>query len=413
MAAGQGGEPARNPAVRGLAGWARGVAGSEPSGAPRVRDGGAEDQGADDARFNLELLLTLLRPGGGLGRDLREDQNGTASGVGAGLAVPKVGYGPSSSRLPWAGLVALTAVVPVAAWVTGARRSASVRRSIGLGPPPRRGSVLLLGALVLAIALLGLAAAQPVVASSHRSAVRRDADVFIVLDTSRSMLASRAPETPTRFDRARSDRPRVGQGAPGRGRRDRLRDRSGPAAPLSDRKSSRLRGHARRCDRRSATASCRGHAGERNRPRLTRRTCPGALLPAGRACACRGCPDRRRVPRLPVPTRGDRSAAGEDPARADPARECERARIRPIGAAGGLPAGAGNRRRVPRTALLLRASAYAEPEAQAAIAEVARAVARGGGVARHSTTSVRDLRCRSPFTALLPVLFLLWRRNVR
>ena len=54
--------------------------------------GARENQGADDARFNLELLLTLLRPGGGLGRDLREDQNGTASGVGAGLAVPKVGY---------------------------------------------------------------------------------------------------------------------------------------------------------------------------------------------------------------------------------------------------------------------------------------------------------------------------------
>ena len=54
--------------------------------------GTREDQGAEDARFNLELLLTLLRPDGGLGRDLREDQHGTASGVGAGLAVPKVGY---------------------------------------------------------------------------------------------------------------------------------------------------------------------------------------------------------------------------------------------------------------------------------------------------------------------------------
>src|SRR4029077_1192606 len=64
--------------------------------------------------------------------------------------------------------------------------------------------VLLLGALVLAITLLGLAAAQPVVASPHRSTVRRDADVFVVLDTSRSMLASRAPATPTRFDRARA-----------------------------------------------------------------------------------------------------------------------------------------------------------------------------------------------------------------
>ena len=44
-----------------------------------------------------------------------------------------------------------------------------------------------------------------------------------------------------------------------------------------------------------------------------------------------------------------------------------------------------------RTALLLRASAYAEPEAQAAIAEVADAVAEGDGVAQQSTTSVREL----------------------
>ena len=65
-----------------------------------------------------------------------------------------------------------------------------------------------------------------------------------------------------------------------------------------------------------------------------------------------------------------------------------------------------------RTALLLRASAYAEPEAQAAIAEVARAVAHGDGVARHSTTSVRELSLPLAVAALLPVLFLLWRRNL-
>ena len=65
-----------------------------------------------------------------------------------------------------------------------------------------------------------------------------------------------------------------------------------------------------------------------------------------------------------------------------------------------------------RTALLLRASAYAEPEAQAAIAEVARAVADGGGVERHSTTSVRELSLPLAVAALLPVLFLLWRRNL-
>jgi hypothetical protein len=56
------------------------------------RTGSRQEEGADESRFNLELLLTLLRPDGGLGRDLSEDQRGAASGVGAGLAVPKGGY---------------------------------------------------------------------------------------------------------------------------------------------------------------------------------------------------------------------------------------------------------------------------------------------------------------------------------
>ena len=55
-----------------------------------------------------------------------------------------------------------------------------------------------------------------------------------------------------------------------------------------------------------------------------------------------------------------------------------------------------------RTALLLRASAYAEPEARAAIAEVADAVAAGDGVAEQSTTSVRELSLPLAFVALLP-----------
>jgi hypothetical protein len=56
------------------------------------RTGARQDEGADEPRFNLELLLTLLRPDGGLGRDLSEDQRGAASGEGAGLVLPKGGY---------------------------------------------------------------------------------------------------------------------------------------------------------------------------------------------------------------------------------------------------------------------------------------------------------------------------------
>ena len=48
--------------------------------------------GADEPRFNLEILLTQLRPNGLLGRDLQQNQAGVANGFGAGLAVPEKGY---------------------------------------------------------------------------------------------------------------------------------------------------------------------------------------------------------------------------------------------------------------------------------------------------------------------------------
>jgi hypothetical protein len=54
--------------------------------------GARQADGADDARFNLELLLTQLRPNGLIGRDLSQNQAGLATGVGAGLAVPEEGY---------------------------------------------------------------------------------------------------------------------------------------------------------------------------------------------------------------------------------------------------------------------------------------------------------------------------------
>jgi hypothetical protein len=54
--------------------------------------GARQADGADDPRFNLELLLTQLRPNGLIGRDLSQNQAGLARGVGAGLAVPEEGY---------------------------------------------------------------------------------------------------------------------------------------------------------------------------------------------------------------------------------------------------------------------------------------------------------------------------------
>src|SRR5262249_10864294 len=53
-----------------------------------------------------------------------------------------------------------------------------------------------------AIALLGLAAAQPVLTRTSRPESRTDAQVLFVLDISRSMAASRSPSARTRLDRA-------------------------------------------------------------------------------------------------------------------------------------------------------------------------------------------------------------------
>ena len=66
-----------------------------------------------------------------------------------------------------------------------------------------------------------------------------------------------------------------------------------------------------------------------------------------------------------------------------------------------------------RTALLLRASAYAEPEAQAAIAEVARrGRARRGRRAAEHDLGPRALAAARRSLRSCPCCFLLWRRNV-
>ena len=105
---------------------------------------------------------------------------------------------------PLAALFALAALVPLAVFLGREQRVQGVRASLGLAEPSRRSRLSLAVALVAVCALLGLAAAQPVVATTRVLPERTDAQVFIVLDTSRSMLASAEPGAPTRFERARS-----------------------------------------------------------------------------------------------------------------------------------------------------------------------------------------------------------------
>jgi hypothetical protein len=103
------------------------------------------------------------------------------------------------SPLGW--LVAIAALVPVAAVLLRGRSDRRVRELLRL-PSPGLGTRAAVGiAAALAICLLAAATARPALRSGSTQRVRTDAQIYYVLDISRSMLA-RQPKGQTRFDRA-------------------------------------------------------------------------------------------------------------------------------------------------------------------------------------------------------------------
>jgi hypothetical protein len=104
---------------------------------------------------------------------------------------------------PFGALVGALALVPLAAYILRQRRGARIRASLSLASP----SVVSRAPVALAVAavpaLLGLAAAQPVIESERVRQERTDAELWVVLDTSRSMLASERAGSATRFERER------------------------------------------------------------------------------------------------------------------------------------------------------------------------------------------------------------------
>ena len=105
---------------------------------------------------------------------------------------------------PAGALIGLAVLLPLAALLELERRSQRVRRLLGLRGA-RRTDLLPYAAASLATAtLVALAAAQPIVAVTEPQVVRTDIEVFVVLDTSRSMLAASGPDERTRFERARA-----------------------------------------------------------------------------------------------------------------------------------------------------------------------------------------------------------------
>lgn len=104
---------------------------------------------------------------------------------------------------PLGALLALAALVPLGVYRARERRMREVRSVLHLDEPDHGSRVSLVAALAGLCGLVALAAAQPVVATTREQQERTDAQVFLVVDTSRSMLASARPGAPRRFDRAR------------------------------------------------------------------------------------------------------------------------------------------------------------------------------------------------------------------
>jgi von Willebrand factor type A domain len=107
---------------------------------------------------------------------------------------------------PIAVLFGLLAAIPLAVLVGRRRRAAHIRRALRLTDDPGRRSWLVPAVCLAAVpVLVGVAAAQPVITSARTVPQRSDVEVFVVVDTSRSMLASAGSGEPTRFSRVRED----------------------------------------------------------------------------------------------------------------------------------------------------------------------------------------------------------------
>jgi hypothetical protein len=103
---------------------------------------------------------------------------------------------------PLGAALALGVLVPLVALRLVRHRADAVRRTIGLPQVSRLIRALPVAALAVAAGLIGLAAAQPRVEWTSVRDVRPDAEVFVIVDTSRSMLARREPSAPIRYQRA-------------------------------------------------------------------------------------------------------------------------------------------------------------------------------------------------------------------
>jgi hypothetical protein len=305
---------------------------------------------------------------------------------------------------PNAALVGLAVVVPLAAWLLGERYLRRARGVLGLRPPAR-GTWWAPAAIAATIALVAVAAAQPTLASAGGRGERNLGEVFVALDTSTSMRAGR----PTRYARAVDVAEQI---------RDDLRGTPVGLASVTDRvlphifptvdrddylttlhdalgvdrpPPSKRRERASGFDALAALGSARfftNAVGARVVVLLT----DGETRPFDPSAVARAL-GRSRVHLVIVRFwKPDERIAGDPVYRADPASE--------IGA-----------RAIARG---LRAQSYDESQVDDAV----DAIRRDLGVAQRTTpprgaTTARPLAPYAMLAALLPLGFLVWRRNIR
>ena len=104
---------------------------------------------------------------------------------------------------PKAAAVGLVALLALAAFAVGEYRSRRACAALGLRPRTARSTLVEASALAAIAGFVSLAATQPVVSAVGESRGRADAEVIVVMDISRSMLAQSGRANPTRLDRAK------------------------------------------------------------------------------------------------------------------------------------------------------------------------------------------------------------------
>jgi hypothetical protein len=115
---------------------------------------------------------------------------------------------------PEALLLCGAALIPVGVLVMIARRQQRVARALRLGPESPRWAVPAAALTAGACMALGVAAAQPVLWTTTTRTVRTESEIVLVVDVSRSMLASARPGGASRLDRAKRLAGRLRAAAP-------------------------------------------------------------------------------------------------------------------------------------------------------------------------------------------------------